>query len=125
MFAIAAFGFIINLVMVIWLGHDHSHHACLDHNHDHIHSNEDEDLCAVNEEETKLVRSSARREILSINIQGAYLHVMADLIQSIGVMVAGAVMWVSGWWLILFAPLSFVLLLCVQPYPCLRTYLAY
>ncbi|KAF2291714.1 hypothetical protein GH714_035320 [Hevea brasiliensis] len=101
MFAIAAFGFIINLVMVIWLGHDHSHHACHDHNHDHIHSHDGEDLCGVNEEGTKLIPSSpAKRKILNINIQGAYLHVMADLIQSVGVMFAGVVIWVKPDWLV-------------------------
>uniref|UniRef100_A0A6M2F6X1 Metal tolerance protein B n=1 Tax=Populus davidiana TaxID=266767 RepID=A0A6M2F6X1_9ROSI len=102
MFAIALFGFIINFIMVVWLGHDHSHHACHDHNHDHTHNHEREDLCATDEAgETKLASSSpANTKMLNINIQGAYLHVMADLIQSVGVMIAGAVIWAKPDWLV-------------------------
>ncbi|KAJ6984504.1 metal tolerance protein B [Populus alba] len=102
MFAIALFGFIINFIMVVWLGHDHSHHACHDHNHDHTHNHEREDLCATDEGgETKLASSSpANTKMLNINIQGAYLHVMADLIQSVGVMIAGAVIWAKPDWLV-------------------------
>jgi zinc transporter 2 len=102
MFAIALFGFIINFIMVVWLGHDHSHLACHDHNHDHTHNHEREDLCATDEGgETKLASSSpANTKMLNINIQGAYLHVMADLIQSVGVMIAGAVIWAKPDWLV-------------------------
>eukprot|EP01018_Ginkgo_biloba_P015563 Gb_28689 [translate_table: standard] len=34
----------------------------------------------------------------NINVQGAYLHVLGDLIQSIGVMIVGAVIWVKPEW---------------------------
>ncbi|MCD7454213.1 hypothetical protein HAX54_023967 [Datura stramonium] len=42
MFAIAAFGLIINFISVVWLGHDHSLHShsfspCKDHDHDYDH----------------------------------------------------------------------------------------
>jgi zinc transporter 2 len=102
MFAIALFGFIINFIMVMWLGHDHSHHACHDHNHDHTHDHQGEDYCATNGgEETKLVSGTpAKTKIWNINIQGAYVHVMADLIQSVGVMIAGAIIWAKPDWLV-------------------------
>ncbi|XP_054812786.1 metal tolerance protein B isoform X3 [Prosopis cineraria] len=96
MLSIAALGFSLNLIMVLWLGHDHSHHhhhhSCGDLNHDHgkeeLHNN------MTDEKELSLVSSSPRkRNVLNINLQGAYLHVMADLIQSVGVMIAGAVIW--------------------------------
>ncbi|XP_040993981.1 metal tolerance protein B isoform X2 [Juglans microcarpa x Juglans regia] len=103
MFAIAAFGFIINCLMVAWLGHNHdhshTHHACghMDHNHDH----EKEELCATTEEETNLVSDSPEKsKILNINVQGAYLHVLTDLIQSVGVMIAGAIIWAKPDWLV-------------------------
>ncbi|KAK3018636.1 hypothetical protein RJ639_003505 [Escallonia herrerae] len=118
MFAIAAFGFIINFIMVVWLGHGHNH----SHNHDHSqghghdddhsqlqhictdkdHNHEGDKLCQQNEEErTTLVSSSAQKSrMLNINIQGAYLHVMTDLIQSVGVMIAGLVIWVKPDWLV-------------------------
>ncbi|XVF05438.1 hypothetical protein REPUB_Repub05bG0172300 [Reevesia pubescens] len=103
MFAIAAFGFIINLAMVLWLGHDHAHHACEDadhhqHHHHHHHHHHHQDI--TEEEETSLVPSSPEKtKIFNINLQGAYLHVMADLIQSVGVMIAGAVIWLKPKWL--------------------------
>ncbi|KAL8531131.1 hypothetical protein ACS0TY_007954 [Phlomoides rotata] len=133
MFAIAAFGFVVNLILVLWLGHDHSHHGhhhhdhshntCEEdghshemeeswrgdqentklvsaphghhHHHDHSHSHELED-----EENTKLVSTpNEGTETLNINIQGAYLHLVTDLIQSVGVMVAGSIIWLKPEWL--------------------------
>ncbi|KAF8402994.1 hypothetical protein HHK36_011088 [Tetracentron sinense] len=135
MFVIAAFGFFINLVMVVWLGHDHTHGACGDKDHDHGR----EDGCPTAEEEKNLISISSeepqceiehnqlqnhRHNIsggktktfyLNMNLQGAYLHVMTDLIQSIGVMIAGAVIWAKPDWLVvdLLCTLSFsVLVLC-------------
>lgn len=130
MFGIAAFGFIINLIMVIWLGHDHSHHhdyshhSFHDHNHDHIHNHERENLCAINEEqETEPVSSlPVKTNIMNINVQGAYLHVLADLIQSVGVMVAGAIIWAKPGWLVvdLICTLVFAVFALCTTLPMLR-----
>ncbi|XP_022752702.1 metal tolerance protein B-like isoform X2 [Durio zibethinus] len=131
MFEIAAFGFIINLVMVLWLGHDHTHHhACGDtdhqqhhHHHHHHHDHERGKPCDLTEEETSLVPSSpAKAKILNINLQGAYLHVMADLIQSVGVMIAGAVIWIKPKWLIvdLLSTLVFSTIALCTTLPMLR-----
>ncbi|KAL4571099.1 hypothetical protein LXL04_017850 [Taraxacum kok-saghyz] len=94
MFAISAFGFVINLIMVIWLGHGHSHGHGHDHDHGHSHVNE--------EEGTNLVvsTSNGKKAAMNINIEGVYLHVISDMIQSIGVMIAGLVIWVKPEWLI-------------------------
>lgn len=114
MLSIAALGFSLNLIMVLWLGHDHSHHhhhhSCGDLNHDHgkeeLHNN------MTDEKELSLVSSSPRkRNVLNINLQGAYLHVMADLIQSVGVMIAGAVIWAKPDWLVV--DLICTLIFCV------------
>ncbi|KAI4334566.1 hypothetical protein L6164_019242 [Bauhinia variegata] len=100
MFAIAAFGTILNLIMVLWLGHDHAHHdGCGDADHDH--GKEEELVKITDEEKHNLVTSSPRNiGVLNINLQGAYLHIMADLIQSVGVMIAGAIIWVKPGWLV-------------------------
>lgn len=117
MFAVAAFGFLVNFIMVMWLGHDHTHHhhqqqqhhhTCGDldyhddhgHNHDHDHGKEE--ACTITEDdETSLVSSAqVKTKILNINLEGAYLHVMADMIQSIGVMIAGAIIWAKPDWLV-------------------------
>ncbi|GAB4860085.1 hypothetical protein Ancab_011563 [Ancistrocladus abbreviatus] len=34
-FMFTAFSFVVNLIMVIWLGHNHKHHACSKEDHDH------------------------------------------------------------------------------------------
>eukprot|EP00249_Psilotum_nudum_P018634 c26896_g1_i2 orf=184-1443(+) len=39
-----------------------------------------------------------KRDHDNINVRGAYLHVLGDLIQSIGVMIGGAVVWVRPSW---------------------------
>ncbi|KAG8488522.1 hypothetical protein CXB51_016404 [Gossypium anomalum] len=97
MFAVAAFGFVMNLVMVLWLGHDHTHHACRGTVHHQHH--DDRDLAT--EEETSLVPSCPKtNKIMNINLQGAYLHVVADLIQTVGVMITGAVIWIKPKWLL-------------------------
>ncbi|KAL7590158.1 metal tolerance protein B-like [Lactuca sativa] len=96
MFAISAFGFVINFIMVIWLGHDHAHDHGHGHDHDHDHGHD------VNEEESSnLVESTSKGKSgrMNINIEGAYLHVISDMIQSIGVMIAGLVIWVKPDWL--------------------------
>ncbi|XP_028775697.1 metal tolerance protein B isoform X2 [Neltuma alba] len=114
MLSIAAFGFVLNLIMVLWLGHDHSHHhhhhGCGDSNHDH--GKEEQHNNITDEEELSLVSSSPRKgNVLNINLQGAYLHVMADLIQSVGVMIAGAVIWAKPDWLVV--DLLCTLIFCV------------
>lgn len=47
---------------------------------------------------TTLVLSRAKGE--SLNVKGAYLHALTDAIQSLGVIIAGVVMLVTGWYLV-------------------------
>ena len=42
-----------------------------------------------------LLRSGAAE---SLNLQGAFLEVIADMLGSVGVIVAGVIMWTTGWW---------------------------
>ncbi|KAK0603217.1 hypothetical protein LWI29_002579 [Acer saccharum] len=117
MFGVAAFGLLINVVTVTFLGHDHAHHACghTDHDHDHdhghghshshshnhSHDHEGEKLCTVTEE-------NMTKKTSNINLQGAYLHVMTDLIQSVGVMIAGSIMWAKPDWYIVDLICTFI-----------------
>lgn len=143
MFGIAAFGLVVNIVMMFILGHDHGHgghshghghghsHGHGDnhgHGHDHDHSEDDvEDVHihgvsvtthqhhhshgddnshghdhhhdhAHEEHSQPLLRTyspdkAKKKKRGNINVQGAYLHVLGDLIQSIGVMIGAAVIW--------------------------------
>ncbi|KAL3829080.1 hypothetical protein ACJIZ3_017882 [Penstemon smallii] len=136
MFGIAAFGFVVNFILVLWLGHNHSHHGHSHHDHPHhghshhVHTHHDhnsEESCVEHgdEENTKLVVNShgKRTEMLNINIQGAYLHLMTDLIQSIGVMVAGSIIWMKPDWLVvdLICTLMFSTLALCTTLPMLKS----
>ncbi|KAJ8559511.1 hypothetical protein K7X08_003569 [Anisodus acutangulus] len=130
MFAVAAFGLVINFISVVWLGHDHSLHShsfspCKDHDHDHNHDHEMQELHPRNEEESsKLVASSSScSKHSNINIEGAYLHVISDLIQSVGVMIAGAIMWYKPEWLVvdLLCTIFFSIFALSTTVPMLRT----
>ncbi|QCD88389.1 solute carrier family 30 [Vigna unguiculata] len=58
----------------------------------------------------------------SVNGKGAYLHVMADMIQSVGVMIAGAIIWAKPKWFIvdLVCTLIFSVLSLSATLPMLR-----
>lgn len=43
----------------------------------------------------RLLRSASRE---SLNMQGAFLEVVSDLLGSLGVIVAAVIMWTTGWW---------------------------
>ncbi|KAK1357182.1 Metal tolerance protein B [Heracleum sosnowskyi] len=104
MFVVASFGCFVNLVMVLWLGHGHDHgHGHHSHDHGHSQSHHHGHTCAeCTEEEFKsLVPSSpVKKGKVNINIEGAYLHVITDLIQTIGVMIAGLIIWAKPDWLV-------------------------
>ncbi|XP_038893887.1 metal tolerance protein B [Benincasa hispida] len=111
MFAIAAFGFILNLFMVIWLGHSHDSHSshCCHHDHhshshqhhlDHESDHENEEIYTLTKQEGGSLASQGNSSTLDINIQGAYLHVITDMIQSIGVMIAGVILWFKPDWIV-------------------------
>lgn len=104
MFAVSAFGLFVNIIMAILLGHDHGHvHDKHKHEitvesyqhhheeghgeHHHHHADHSEPLLSSCPE------STAHKKQRNINIQGAYLHVLGDSIQSIGVMIGGAIIW--------------------------------
>ena len=113
MFGVAAFGLVVNLLMALLLGHDHGHghghghnHNHHDHDqdhnhhdqHDHDHDNHDHDHMTVAVEETLLAKDKKKR---NINVYGAYLHVLGDCIQSVGVMVGGGLIWWKPEWKII------------------------
>ncbi|CAJ1933188.1 unnamed protein product [Sphenostylis stenocarpa] len=127
MLAIATVGFVLNFIMVAWIGHDHGHHHHHHHHHGcqgsgHDHGNE-EPSRITDEENVSLVSSSHNKtNVLNINLQGAYLHVMADMIQSIGVMISGAIIWAEPEWFIvdLVCTLLFSVLSLSTTLPMLR-----
>ncbi|XP_047973319.1 metal tolerance protein B-like [Salvia hispanica] len=116
MFVLAAFSLVINVILVLWLGHDHhhghshhdhSHHGHSHHGHSHHtcndegHNHEGEESRTGDEESMNLVSTPhGSSHMLNINIRGAYLHIICDCIQSLAAMVAGVIIWVKPKWLV-------------------------
>lgn len=70
--------------------HQHHHHGHThgdDHDHDHEEQHHQPLL------KTYSASEKAKEKKRNINVQGAYLHVLGDSIQSIGVMIGAAVIW--------------------------------
>lgn len=134
MFAVAAFGLVVNIIMAVLLGHDHSHgpsghdHSHGGHKHDHgksshdhghnhdhsghghahdhshdsgitTHHHHSHETKHGDEHETLLKnQEDAPKKRRNINVHSAYLHVLGDSIQSIGVMIGGAIIWYKPEW---------------------------
>ncbi|CAN7008208.1 unnamed protein product [Brassica rapa subsp. trilocularis] len=118
MFLVAAFGLLVNIIMAVLLGHDHGHghgHShghdhhnhggvtvTTHHHHDHGHTHgEDKHHHAHGDVTEKLLDKSKpdkEKRKRNINVQGAYLHVLGDSIQSVGVMIGGAIIWYNPEW---------------------------
>ncbi|KAK6919607.1 Cation efflux protein [Dillenia turbinata] len=75
--------------------HDHHH----DHNdgHDH-HEDLTDPLLKHSDIENKAEDSHEQKKQRNVNVQGAYLHVLGDSIQSVGVMIGGAIIWWKPKW---------------------------
>nr|AAR83906.1 heavy metal transporter MTP1 [Thlaspi arvense] len=97
-------------------GHGHDHHSHVGnhshgvtvtthhHHHDHGHSH-GEDKHHAHGDVTEQLLDKSKPQIVdkekrkrNINVQGAYLHVLGDSIQSVGVMIGGAVIWYKPEW---------------------------
>jgi cobalt-zinc-cadmium efflux system protein len=79
MLLIAAAGLAVNLVVLLVLrGHDDHGHDHHDHDADHEHAEGPGDL----------------------NVRSAWLHVLGDTLSSVGVIIAGLLMWWKGWTLL-------------------------
>lgn len=138
MFAVSAFGLVVNIVMAVLLGHGHGHaHGGHDHGHGHAHGSSDhghhshhhddhvhEHTVTItshdhhhhhhpqgneheHEERDPLLtkpasdESKENKQQRNINVHSAYLHVLGDSIQSIGVMIGGAIIWYKPEWKII------------------------
>ncbi|KAK1298104.1 Metal tolerance protein 1 [Acorus calamus] len=112
MFATSAFGFVVNFVMAIWLDHGHNY------DQDHSHSHE----CGKNASLVSGSREGVKTQ-KNLNLVAANLHVWADLFQSFGVMIGGAVIWTRPDWLIVDLICTFgfsVLVLCTTRHMLVR-----
>ncbi|KAG0503226.1 hypothetical protein HPP92_003298 [Vanilla planifolia] len=171
MFAVSAFGLVVNVVMAVLLGHDHAHvgHGHFGHDHGHSHSAHEDShnhdghdhehghgehfhchgvsvtshhhhqhhhhacllesrLADAQEPLIKLSHDpseSTKKQPRNINVHSAYLHVLGDSIQSVGVMIGGAVIWYKPEWKIidLICTLVFSVVVLVTTIKMLRSIL--
>ncbi|KAL3651068.1 Metal tolerance protein A2 [Castilleja foliolosa] len=72
----------------------HTHGVTVTHYH-HTQGGESEPLLE------KTNNNDKKKKPQNINVQGAYLHVLGDSIQSVGVMIGGAVIWYKPEWKII------------------------
>ncbi|XP_061996991.1 metal tolerance protein 1-like isoform X2 [Rosa rugosa] len=84
---------------------DEHHHDHEEHSHDeHLHSHDDHKHNGADEGHAhepllnKPKDGHGQKKQRNINVQGAYLHVLGDLVQSIGVMIGGAIIWYKPEW---------------------------
>ncbi|KAL0896279.1 hypothetical protein Bca101_080240 [Brassica carinata] len=116
MFLVAAFGLLVNIVMAVLLGHDHGHGHGHGHGHDHhshgvtvtthhhghdhghTHGEDKHHHAHGHGDVTEQLLDKSEKRKRNINVQGAYLHVLGDSIQSVGVMIGGAVIWYKPEW---------------------------
>nr|GEV60561.1 metal tolerance protein 1-like [Tanacetum cinerariifolium] len=91
MLGISAVGLVFNIFMIFILGHEHGHvHDDPDHKYGLNVTHHD----GHNESTQPLLRSyPANTNKPNINVRGACLHVLRDLIQSIGVMTGAVIIW--------------------------------
>ena len=89
--------------------HDHSHGHSHGHSHDHGKS--------------ELNKSQSQR---NINVQAAFLHVLGDLLMSVGVIVAAVIIWFKPEWKIAdpLCTYLFSLIVCVTVFPTLKSCLS-
>ncbi|XP_061990340.1 metal tolerance protein A2-like [Rosa rugosa] len=88
MFIVSTVGLVLNIAMAVLLGHDHNH----GNSHGDHHHNEDHD------DDDHTDNNGTHHNRRNMNLHGAYLHVLGDIIQSIGVMVTAVVIWAKPEW---------------------------
>ncbi|KAJ6887252.1 hypothetical protein NC651_027559 [Populus alba x Populus x berolinensis] len=86
--------------------HNHHHHEGNSEDNDEHHATHGADLAepllrSHTEVENKTKGGDEQKKQRNINMQGAYLHVLGDSIQSLGVMLGGAIIWYKPGWKII------------------------
>ncbi|POM74480.1 Cation Diffusion Facilitator (CDF) Family [Phytophthora palmivora] len=106
MFIVACIGLLVNVVLMQILGHatvtvmEVQKMVALRLTVNHGHTHDDHvfggDLEIGHNDETAKLK--VKEELENLNIRSAYMHALADFIQSIGVCIAGALIWLKPEW---------------------------
>ena len=106
MSGIATIGVVVNIILAVVLGEHHVHMPGHSHDHSHDHNHDDDDDVENGDYGSVLQHSDelpppaveGNTKPRNINLHAAYLHVMADLAQSVAVLIAGLVIWAKPTW---------------------------
>ncbi|KAG3013262.1 hypothetical protein PC119_g12572 [Phytophthora cactorum] len=127
MFIVACIGLVVNLILMQILGHGHSHGGGGGHGHSHGgdshgHAHGDSSSSTSSDEEGHShshghghshgghghshgdlenglgEAPKAKKKLENLNIEAAYIHALGDFIQSIGVCIAGGLIWYKPEW---------------------------
>ncbi|GAB5590819.1 hypothetical protein Unana1_05719 [Umbelopsis nana] len=91
----ASIGVIVNIILAVVLGgHGHSHGGhSHDHDHGHVHEGEDHhDHDHDHDHEEEGVSKTGAKKEANINLRAATLHVLGDLLASVGVLVSSIIL---------------------------------
>jgi len=118
-------GLAINLVgMLLFgdVGHGHSHEGG-GHGHGHSHGEENGGH-GYSHDDKKKNQSKDHASGAQMNITGVFLHVMADALGSVVVLISAAVIWLTDWeykdYLDPVLSLVIVVIICISTWPLLR-----
>jgi zinc transporter 2 len=105
MLVTAVFGLLCNIIMAKVLhsspGHSHSHSHSHSHNHNHFQtsSHESPGTSDNNREKNSLIHHHHHHSHMeNVNIRAAFLHILGDLLQSIGVIIAAVIIVIEPEW---------------------------
>ena len=88
MFILALVGVAVNLLLV-WILGGHTHGGGNHAHHDHAHQQD----CGDRSDEEQEHQHTGGSSHENINLRSAVIHVIGDLVQSLGVAIAGALIW--------------------------------
>ncbi|XP_064396807.1 probable proton-coupled zinc antiporter SLC30A4 [Halichondria panicea] len=107
----ACVGVFVNVFMCAVLGHGHGHshgggghghshggHGSKRGGHSHSHDDVEEGNSRLSRFKRRLRRNKKQENAENINVRAAFVHVIGDLIQSIGVVIAGYIIWFRPDW---------------------------
>ncbi|XP_017790636.1 PREDICTED: zinc transporter 2-like [Habropoda laboriosa] len=108
----SAVGVVVNLVMGLSL-HQHGHTHGSSHGHGHGHGHDSSHKTNRSIENERMDEESLARDKKNINVRAAFIHVLGDFIQSIGVFVAALVIYFKPSWSIVDPICTFLFSLLV------------
>ena len=89
MVGMAAVGLLVNIVMMLTLGHHHN--PLSSHSHSHSHSRSESSASSLEEG----TATSSSRGSTNMVMQAAVVHIIGDIVQSLGVLLAALLIWLE------------------------------